>query len=85
MLIPTMCYLWKISGSTFQRIVISIISIGIALTQWQAIATYHLTSNIVSESSLSWSIDNHDRYRSFQNSHSASDDEQHRQSVENML
>lgn len=50
MLIPTMCYLWKISGSRFQRIIISIISIGIALTQWQAIATYHLTSNIASKS-----------------------------------
>ncbi len=49
MLIPTMCYLWKISEGKLQRTFIFIISIGIALTQWQAIATYHLTSNIVSE------------------------------------
>ena len=49
MLIPTMCYLWKISESKLQKIFIFIISIGIALTQWQAIATYHLTFNIASE------------------------------------
>lgn len=47
-LIPTMCHLWKISENRLQRIIIFAISIGIAMTQWQAIATYNLTDNMLS-------------------------------------
>jgi hypothetical protein len=47
-LIPTMCQLWKIHKDRSQRITILVISIGIALTQWQAIATYYLTENMLS-------------------------------------
>lgn len=47
-LIPTMCHLWKISENRLQRIIILVISIGVALTQWQAIATYYLTDNVLS-------------------------------------
>lgn len=47
-LIPTMCHLWKINKNRLQKIIILAISIGIAMTQWQAIATYNLTDSMLS-------------------------------------
>ena len=47
-LIPTMCHLWGASEDRLQRMIIFAISIGIAMTQWQAIATYSLTENMLS-------------------------------------
>jgi len=47
-LIPTICHLWEINENKQQRLFIFFISIGIALSQWQAIATYNLTSNLLS-------------------------------------
>ncbi len=47
-LIPTVCYLWKINENKKQRLFIFLISIGVGLTQWQAIATYNLTDNLLS-------------------------------------
>ena len=47
-LIPTMCHLWGVSEDRLQRMIIFAISIGIGMTQWQAIATYSLTENMLS-------------------------------------
>ena len=47
-LIPAVCHLWNNTKNRAQKVTILIISIGIAITQWQAIATYHLTDNILS-------------------------------------
>jgi hypothetical protein len=47
-LIPTMCHLWRMSEDGLQRSTIFMMSLGIALTQWQAFAVFNLTNNILS-------------------------------------
>ena len=48
LLIPALSHLWKTSETRPQKGLIFIITIGVALTQWQTVATYKLTDNIVS-------------------------------------
>ena len=47
LLIPVVYYMWVESTNRRQRIVILVITIGISLTHWQAIALYNLTQNIM--------------------------------------
>ena len=47
-LIPAICDLWNKTEDKLQKNVLLVISLGIAMTQWQAIATYYLTNNLMS-------------------------------------
>lgn len=49
-LVPLLCHLWKFSKTNLERVMLLIIAVGIAMTQWQAIATYNLTGNLLSHS-----------------------------------
>jgi hypothetical protein len=46
-LLPVLELLLRNAGSRSQRIVIWVITLGVALTQWQAVALYTLTDNIL--------------------------------------
>jgi hypothetical protein len=44
-LLPALDYLWKNTTVPSQRVVLWVIALGLALSQWQAVALYALTSN----------------------------------------
>ena len=46
-LIPAVCYLWSRSSDRRSRRVLLVITIGIALSQWQAVALSNLAGNII--------------------------------------
>jgi hypothetical protein len=48
-LIPAICYLWERSSDYLHKILIFIISIGISLSQWQSMALFNLTQNILAQ------------------------------------
>ena len=48
-LIPAICHLWNKAEDRTHKAAILVISIGIAISQLQAIAIYHLTDNILSQ------------------------------------
>jgi len=47
-LLPCLDYLWGTASSKSKRHALIIISLGIALSQWQAVALYVLTKNVIS-------------------------------------
>lgn len=48
-LIPMTCHLWEADGNDkSRRIILTIMAFSISLSQWQAIATYNLTNNMLS-------------------------------------
>ena len=48
-LVPVVAQLWATHEDGRQRVVILLISFGIAMTQWQAFATFQLTGNVLSQ------------------------------------
>ena len=46
-LLPVLDYLWKNAASRSQRVVLAMTALGLALTQWQAVALHVLTGDIL--------------------------------------
>jgi hypothetical protein len=44
-LVPMLCHLWENSQARWERNILVILAIGVALSQWQAYALYNLTGN----------------------------------------
>lgn len=49
LLVPTLCHLWTLPTSKLGKNMLFITTIGISITQWQAIAMHNLTGNILVE------------------------------------